>query len=82
MTVWPEDSLERLFVAIGAVWVAAGSALGVGLGTLALLGVTAVTELAQRWLPARVPDTTDLVVMVLAAILVRIAQRPSAYRVE
>ena len=57
-------------------------ALGVGLGTLALLGVTAVTELAQRWLPARVPDTTDLVVMVLAAILVRIAQRPSAYRVE
>ena len=76
------DSLERLFVAIGAVWVAAGSALGVGLGTLALLGVTAVTEIAQRWLPARVPDTTDLVVMVLAAILVRVAQRPSAYRVE
>ena len=76
------DSLERLFVAIGAVWVAAGSALGVGLGTLALLGVTGVTEIAQRWLPARVPDTTDLVVMVLAAILVRIAQRPSAYRVD
>ncbi len=74
------DSLERLFVAIGAVWVASGSALGVGLGTLALLGVTACTEFAQRWLPARVPDTTDLVVMVLAAILVRIAalRRPIA----
>jgi len=69
------SSLERLFVGIGAVWVAAGSALGPGLGTLALLALTAAGEFAQRWLPARVPDTTDLVVMVLAAILVRIAQQ-------
>lgn len=68
-------SLERLFVAIGVVWIAAGSALGVGLGTLALLCLTGVVEFAQRWLPARVPDTTDFVVMVLAAILVRVAQR-------
>ncbi len=68
-------SLERLFVGIGAVWVAAGSALGFGLGTLALLLLTAACELAQRWLPARVPDTTDLVVMVLAAVLVRLAQQ-------
>jgi len=67
-------SLERLFVGIGAVWVAAGSALGLGLGTLALLVITAACEFAQRWIPARVPDTTDLVVMVLAAILVRVAQ--------
>ncbi len=67
--------LERLFVGIGAVWVAAGSALGFGLGTLALLLLTAACELAQRWLPARVPDTTDLVVMVLAAVLVRLAQQ-------
>ena len=67
--------LERLFIAIGIVWIAAGSALGVGLGTLALLCLGLAIEFAQRWLPARVPDTTDLVVMVLAAILVRIAQR-------
>ncbi len=39
------SSLERLFVGIGAVWVAAGSALG--LGTLAL-GVTAAGAFAQR----------------------------------
>jgi VanZ family protein len=71
------STLERLFVAIGAVWIAAGSALGVGLGTLALLGVTALAEFAQAWLPARVPDTTDLVVMTLAAILVRAAERPA-----
>jgi VanZ family protein len=68
-------SLERLFIAIGVVWIAAGSALGVGLGTLALLCLTLVIEFAQRYLPARVPDTTDIVVMVLAAILVRIAQQ-------
>jgi hypothetical protein len=71
-------TLERLFVAIGVVWIAAGSALGVGLGTLALLGLTAVVEFAQRWLPDRVPDTTDLAVMVLAAVVVRVAQRPGA----
>ncbi|MCU0757759.1 MAG: VanZ family protein [Steroidobacteraceae bacterium] len=69
-------TLDRLFVAIGAVWIAAGSALGAGLGTLLLLGVGTVTEVAQAWLPARVPDTTDLVVMILAAILVRISERP------
>jgi VanZ family protein len=72
--------LERLFVAIGAVWVAAGSALGLGLGTLALLGITALVEFAQRWDPARVPDTTDLVVMVLAAILVRLTQESAGRR--
>jgi VanZ family protein len=68
------SSLERLFVGIGAVWVAAGSALGLGLGTLGLLAITAIGEFTQRWNPARVPDTTDLMVMVLAAILVRVAQ--------
>ena len=71
-------TLERLFVVIGVVWIAAGSALGVGLGTLALLGLIAVVEFAQRWLPDRVPDTTDLAVMVLAAVIVRVAQRPGA----
>ena len=75
-------TLDRLFVAIGAVWIAAGSALGLGFGTLALLGVTLVTEFAQRWLPARVPDTTDLVVIVLTAILVRVAARPAALRLS
>ncbi|MCP5327049.1 MAG: VanZ family protein [Sinobacteraceae bacterium] len=69
--------LERLFVAIGVVWIAAGSALGIGLGTLLLLGLTTLVEFAQRWLPQRVPDTTDLTVMILAAILVRMAQRPA-----
>ena len=73
-------SLERLFVGIGAVWVASGSALGLGLGTLALLGVTAAGEFAQRWNPARVPDSTDLVVMVLAALLVRVAQQAEGRR--
>jgi hypothetical protein len=68
------SSLERLFVGIGAVWMASGSALGLGLGTLTLLGITAVLEFAQRWNPARVPDTTDLLVMLLAAILVRLGQ--------
>lgn len=68
------SSLERLFVGIGAVWMASGSALGLGLGTLTLLGITATCEFAQRWIVGRVPDTTDLVVMVLATILLRMTQ--------
>jgi VanZ family protein len=68
------SSLERLFVGIGAVWMASGSALGLGLGTLTLLGITATCEFAQRWIVGRVPDSTDLVVMVLATILLRVTQ--------
>jgi VanZ family protein len=71
-------SLERLFVGIGAVWMASGSALGLGLGTLTLLGITATCEFAQRWIVGRVPDTTDLVVMVLATILLRMTQDSEA----
>lgn len=67
--------LERVFVGIGVIWVAAGSALGLGIGTLALLSLAAACEFVQRWNPARVPDTTDLAVMALAAILVRVVQQ-------
>jgi VanZ family protein len=69
------DVLRRAFVCIGAVWVAAGSSLGLGAGTAMLLGVVAVGELAQRYLPTRVPDTTDAVLVLFGALLVHAANR-------
>jgi VanZ family protein len=62
--------LERLFLAIGAVWVAAGSAMGLGAGTLLLLMLTLATEAAQMWMPARTADASGVVLLLGGAALV------------
>jgi VanZ family protein len=64
--------LERLFLAIGAVWVAAGSAMGLGAGTLLLLLLTLATEAAQMWMPARTADASGVVLLLGGAVLVAV----------
>jgi VanZ family protein len=64
--------LERLFLAIGAAWVAAGSAMGLGAGTLLLLLLTLASEAAQMWMPARTADTTGVVLVLGGAALVAV----------
>jgi VanZ family protein len=62
--------LERLFLAFGAVWVAAGSAMGLGAGALLLLLIALAGEAAQVWMPGRSADTTEIVMLLAGALLV------------
>ncbi len=72
------DVLRRALVCIGAVWVAAGSRIGLAWGTAAMLGVVALGEAAQRLLVGRVPDTTDALLVLFGALLVFAAERVDA----
>lgn len=73
--------LERLFLGIGAVWVAAGSAVGLLPGLVLLLALAGACEFAQSWIPARRPEASDLLALLVGAILVQLAwwlERPRA----
>jgi len=73
--------LERLFLGIGAVWVAAGSAIGLLPGFVLLLALAGACEFAQSWIPARRPEASDLLALLVGAILVQLAwwlERPRA----
>lgn len=66
--------LGRAFLCIGAVWAGASAAPGLRRTTMLLLGITALCEVAQRFLPARVPDTTDAVLVLFGALFVYAAR--------
>ena len=70
-----------LFLGIGAVWVAAGSAVGLLPGLVLLLALAGACEFAQSWIPARRPEASDLLALLVGAILVQLAwwlERPRA----
>jgi VanZ family protein/uncharacterized membrane protein YhdT len=64
-------TLERVFLGIGAAWVAAGSALGLLPGVLALVVIVSVGEFAQAWMPARTPEASDLLALLAGTLLVQ-----------
>jgi VanZ family protein len=65
-------TLERVFLGIGAAWVAAGSALGLLPGVLLLLAIAGACEFAQGWLPARTPEASDLLALLAGTLLVQL----------
>lgn len=65
-------ALERVFLGIGAAWVAAGSALGLLPGVLLLLAIAGACELAQAWMPARTPEASDLLALLAGTLLVQL----------
>ncbi len=65
-------TLERVFLGIGAAWVAAGSAMGLLPGVLALLVIVGAGEFAQSWMPARTPEASDLLALLAGTLLVQL----------
>ena len=67
-------TLERVFLGVGAAWVAAGSALGLLPGVLLLLVVVGAGEVAQSWMPARTPEASDLLALLAGTLLVQLGR--------
>lgn len=72
------NTLQRVFLWIGAVWVGAGSRLGLR-GSLALLASISVgCEIAQMFIATRFPDPTDLLLVLYAGLLLQAARAVDA----
>lgn len=66
--------LIHAFLWIGAVWVGAGSRFGLRRATMALAALAVTIEVAQSFMPARIADPTQLLLVAYGALLVRAAR--------
>ena len=72
------NTLQRVFLWIGAVWVGAGSRLGLR-GSIALLAaISIVCELGQLFIQTRFADPTDLLLILYAGLLLQAARAVDA----
>lgn len=70
--------LERAFVVIGLVWIAASTALGPLRSLLLLLALALAASALAPWPPGPRFDTTDVALVLLGALLARVARRVDA----
>jgi VanZ family protein len=74
------NTLQRVFLWIGAVWVGAGSRLGLR-GSVALLATLSIgCEFAQTFIETRFADPTDLLLILYGALLLQAARAVDAQR--
>lgn len=72
------NTLQRVFLWIGAVWVGAGSRLGLR-GSLGLLAAISIgCEFAQMFIETRYADPTDLLLILYAGLLLQAARAVDA----
>lgn len=71
-------TLQRVFLWIGAVWVGAGSRLGLRGSVLLLAVISLGSEIAQMFLATRYADPTDLLLILYAALLLQAARTVDA----
>lgn len=70
-----ENIASRIFLLIGALWLGAGSRLGLWRTAVVMLAVTLLTELARSFSASRAPDPTDLLLLLSGVLLLYAARR-------